>query len=235
MPHTDETELPTTVAIIDYGLGNLFSVKSACEAVGLRAVFASTPKEIEGADAVILPGMGAFGNAMHTLQRLDLVHPLKDVAASGRPLIGICLGLQLFMSESEEFSRTKGLGLIPGPVVRFSGLTGADGPPKVPLVGWNAIRPRSGADWTGSLLEDVPPETLMYFVHSFHAVPDDPTDVLARSTYGGVEFCAALRRGNVMAFQFHPERSGPVGLRVYRKIAALCRANIDAGVPRATT
>jgi glutamine amidotransferase len=205
------------VAIVDYGLGNLFSIKQACEHAGLNAVITAEIRQILDADAVILPGVGAFGDAMESLRKGDLVSPLLDMAASGKPLVGICLGLQLLMTESYEFGRHRGLGLIDGPVVRFE--TG--GIAKVPEVGWNRIRrSANGNSWDRSLLKDIPDGDFMYFVHSFYAKPEDSRVTLSFSQYGTVEFCSSIRKGQIHAFQFHPERSGPSGLTLYRNMAA---------------
>ncbi len=214
-------------AIVDYGLGNLFSVRQACEGAGLDPRITSSREEILDADLVMLPGVGAFGDAMDSLRRLGLIGAIREVAGSGTPLVGICLGLQLLMTESEEFGVHPGLGIVAGRVVPFERPQGPAGALKVPQVGWNAIAraatKRAGpADaWEGSPLDGLRDGEYMYFVHSLYAVPDDPSTVLSLSRYGDVEFCSSLRLGSVFAFQFHPERSGPQGLAVYRNIAAL--------------
>ena len=214
---------PITTAIVDYGLGNLFSVKHACEHVGLQASITSAARAILDADLVILPGVGAFGDAMACLERQDLVSPLRDVAASGKPLVGICLGLQLMMSESHEFGIHKGLGLFEGPVVRFDQPRGPEGILKVPQVGWNRIyRPVRDVDpWTHTPLQELADGEYLYFVHSYYAQPVDPAVGLTVTRYGHIEFFSGLRKGNVYAFQFHPERSGPRGLQIYRNLATL--------------
>lgn len=211
------------VAIVDYGMGNLFSVRHACWHVGLEASITSSQREIVSADAVILPGVGAFGDAMDTLRRLDLVSPLKDIAASSKPLVGICLGMQLLMAESFEFGRHSGLGIIPGAVVRLENAPGANGALKVPHICWNRLYRTAGAGdpWEDSLLGGLPNGVFMYFVHSFHVKPDDETVVIAATRYGSAEFCSALRYGNIFACQCHPERSGPDGLKVYFNLASL--------------
>ena len=218
----------TDVLILDYGVGNLFSVRSACEAVGLTASISADREAVLAARAVIVPGMGAFGDAMDTLRRMDLVEPLRDVAASGTPLIGICLGLQLFMTESEEFGTHAGFGFIEGPAVRFQQPANATRPLKVPHVGWAAITPpptgmhaapvgaRGWNDWP---LQDVESGAYMYFVHSYYVAPQDPDVVMSQSTYGGTAFCSSIKSRNIFACQFHPERSGPVGVGIYRNIA----------------
>lgn len=211
------------VAVVDYGMGNLFSVRHACQQVGLRASITSSPREIASADAVILPGVGAFGDAMETLRGLDLVGPLRDVAASSKPLVGICLGMQLLMSESFEFGRHPGLAIIPGTVVRIENAVGPNGVLKVPHVCWNRLYRAAGAGdpWQDSLLGGLPDGVFMYFVHSYHVKPEMETVVIATTRYGHVEFCSAIRYGNIFACQCHPERSGPEGLRVYSNLASL--------------
>ena len=213
-------------------MGNLFSVKNACEQVGMEAGITSNAREIRQAGAVILHGVGAFGEAMKTLRRLGLVDLLQEVAASGKgkPFIGICLGMQLLMTESFEFGRHPGLGLIKGQVVRF------EPPPKrealkpslkVPQIGWNQIHPVSPRGWGDSPetspLAGLSPGEYMYFVHSFHALVrltgEDSFSILSATQYGPVSFCSSFRRGNIVAFQFHPERSGPIGLQIYKNLA----------------
>jgi glutamine amidotransferase len=214
----ERPELRGRVAIVDYRLGNLFSVAQACARAGLNAIATDAPAALASADALILPGMGAFGDAMDNLERLDLVAPLKDFAASGKPLIGVCLGLQILMSESEEFGRHDGLGLVPGRVRRLAPKRPTT---KVPQIGWNHIRaPRAGA-WEGTLLRHVRDDEYMYFVHSYAVEPADAATVLAESDYDGHRYCAALSRGPIQAFQFHPERSATAGLSVYRALAEI--------------
>lgn len=223
------------VAIVDYGLGNLYSVKHACAAVGMKAEITSDKRQIIEADAVFLPGVGAFGDAMKTLRKLDLIVPLREYPQSGKPLIGICLGLQLLMEESYEFGHHKGLGLIGGAVTRFEQLGDVQGLPagsrprpyKVPQIGWNHIyvedpQPPHAAPsiWANSPLAGLSEGEFMYFVHSYHVQPADESVVLSRSKYGNIEFCSSLQWGTIFACQFHPERSGEKGLQIYRNIAA---------------
>lgn len=211
-----------TVAIVDYGLGNLFSVKQACQHVGLDASIAATAAELLQADAIILPGVGAFGDAMTELHRRDLVAPLLDAGRSDKPLVGVCLGMQLLMSESFEFGRHRGLDLVAGEVVRFEAR-------KVPHVGWAEIRPptREPSSWADSLLDGLKEGAQMYFVHSFYVIPVEARLSLAVSRYGDVEFCASFRHENVFGCQFHPERSGVAGLRIYANLAASLRRRAD--------
>jgi imidazole glycerol-phosphate synthase subunit HisH len=220
------------VAILDYGLGNLFSVKHACEHAGMHATITCSHEEILKADAVILPGMGAFGDAMESLRRLDLTAPLRDVVSAGKALIGVCLGMQLLMSESYEFGRHQGLGFIEGSVVKFDNPVEGSTRLKVPQIEWNNIyrnpghqaparATANGDPWKNSPLEGLANGEFMYFVHSYHAQPASPEVALSLSEYGHIQFCSSLRRGNIFAFQFHPERSGPHGLRIYKNLAAL--------------
>lgn len=214
----------TRVAIVDFGLGNLYSVKHACAHAGLQAQITCDRAEILAADAAILPGVGAFGDAMATLTRLDLVSALYDFVAVGKPFLGICLGLQLLMRESEEFGSHKGLGIVDGAVVRFPDPAEGGRQLKVPHIGWNGIHragsARGNADpWSGTLLSGCADGESMYFVHSYIVQPADPGVLLSTSAYGDVEFCSSLRVRNITACQFHPERSGPRGLSIYRNLA----------------
>ena len=209
-------------AIVDFRLGNLFSVKQACTHAGLEAVITSDPGELVRSDFIILPGVGAFGDAMANLDELGLIEPIKEAAAGGKPVAGICLGMQLMMSESGEFGSHPGLDLIPGKVVRFKEPREDGRTLKVPQVGWNRVQPPSGEkDWQDTPLQGVRPGEFMYFVHSYYAVPDDQAAVLAKTAYGSIEFCSAVRKGNIFACQFHPEKSGPAGLGIYRNLARM--------------
>jgi len=219
---------PLRVAIVDYGLGNLFSVKHACTHVGLEALITPSKKEIFQADAVILPGVGAFGDAMVMLEKLDLVTVLQDIAASGKPFVGICLGMQLLMTESYEFGRYKGLGIVEGPVVRFENPKEEDRILKVPQIGWNRIRQPKLNDsvddlWAGTLLQGIADGEYMYFVHSYIVQPQNNSVSLSTSRYGHIEYCSSLHFRNVFACQFHPERSGLLGVKIYQNLAALLR------------
>lgn len=213
------------VAIVDYGLGNLYSVQRACADAGLEASITSDRRDLQAAHGIILPGVGAFGDAMATLHRLDLVRPLQDAAAAGRPLLGICLGIQLLMSRSEEFGAHEGLGILKGTVTRFDGPRHGDRPLKVPEICWNGIRRPEGAvpgdPWRGTPLEGQRDGEPMYFVHSYCVQPEDEKVILSTTRYGQIEYCSGIRRGDLFAFQFHPERSGTEGLRIYRAWARL--------------
>ena len=203
------------VAVVDYGVGNLLSVSRALVHCGARATVTSDPARIVAADRVVLPGVGAFADGMTALRASGLDAVVHQVVANGTPLLGICLGMQMLMESSEEFGATTGLGLIPGRVLQIPGHDIAGEPHKIPHIGWNAlVYPPGRSSWTGGLLGDIAPGESVYFVHSFMAVPADPSDRLADCLYGGVAVSASVQRGKVMGCQFHPEKSGEVGLRV---------------------
>ena len=216
------------VAIIDFQMGNLFSVNRACEDVGLAPLITSDPAAILSADAVILPGVGAFGDAMNNLKILDIVDPLKDFISSGKPFLGICLGLQLLMSESSEFGRYKGLDIIKGAVVKFPETIQEEYNVKVPQVGWNKIyRPsgENGERWQNSMLSGIRDTEYMYFVHSYYVVPEDSSIVLSNTNYEGTEYSSSICLNNVFACQFHPEKSSNEGMKIYKNFSAQLTKN----------
>lgn len=206
------------VVIIDYGLGNLFSVKQACLAVGLDPTISCDKKDVEASEAIILPGVGAFGDAMSNLANRNLIPALRDAIEAGKPFLGICLGMQLLFDDTEEFGHYKGLGLVGGRVRRLE--PGKEA--KVPHIGWNRLhRPDHTATgtWNDTPLENLDDGVFMYFVHSYHVIPKDRSVVVAETRYGDAVFCSALKYRNIFAFQCHPERSGPDGLQAYRSFA----------------
>lgn len=204
------------IAIVDYGMGNLFSVMHACNHVGVKPVITSAKGEIVSSDAVILPGVGAFGRAMELLRALDLVETLRELANSSKPLVGVCLGMQLLMTESFEFGRHEGLGIIKGRVNRFQDPVEGSRTLKVPQVGWNRIQATSS--WMDTPLNGLHNGEHMYFVHSYIVEPEDQSVVLSTSKYGQVTFCSTLMLENVFGCQYHPERSGQAGLRIYNNL-----------------
>lgn len=205
------------VAIVDYEAGNLFSVEQACKTIGLNPLITGRPEEILKADALILPGVGAFGEAMENLRKLRLVEPLLEFAASGRPFMGICLGMQLLFTKSEEFGDHKGLNLIKGSVVKFPLFNDKNDKVKVPGIGWNRIFHPAGSEgvWHDSPLEKIMDGEFMYFIHSFYAIPDSRENLLAVTGYADIEYASGVMQKNVWGFQFHPEKSGKEGLKVY--------------------
>lgn len=218
-------EMDIRAAIVDHRLGNLYSVKLACEHVGMQAEVTDNPSEILSADVVILPGVGAYEDAMIALNESGLSAVLHEVAQRGIPLAGICLGMQLLMTESFEFGHHPGLGLIEGQVLPFESPRDASGRIlKVPQVGWNRVHQPEGVVWEDTFLAGVNDSDYMYFVHSFYVKPANQDVVLATTTYGDVEFCSSLRSGTIFATQFHPERSGPQGIQIYKNIAAYCKS-----------
>lgn len=201
----------TTVSIVDYGLGNLGSVMSMLKRVGASSRLAKTADEIASSDRLILPGIGAFDTGMALLDQADLTPAITAFAATGKPVLGICLGMQLLLNSSEEGSAS-GLGLIRGKTVRIPEGDGV----RVPHMGWNlveAVRP-------DPLVAELPADSRFYFVHSYRVVPDDDNDVLAITRYG-VPFASMIRSENVMGAQYHPEKSHAFGMRVLSNFAAL--------------
>ena len=200
------------IAIIDYQMGNLRSVQKGFERVGFAAEITSDPRRLAAADKVVLPGVGAFGDAMAELRTRGLVEPIRDMIAAGKPFLGICLGLQLLFDVGYEGGEHAGLGVLRGKVVRFDLPVGF----KVPHMGWNQgrfVRP-------APVLDGLADGTHFYFVHSYYVVPEDPALVAIETTYGH-PFCAMVWRDNLFATQFHPEKSQADGLRLLRNFAKL--------------
>jgi len=217
------------VAIIDYQAGNLFSVQHACITVGLHCRIISSPNEILNACALILPGVGAFGDAMNNLRTLDLIQPLKDFASSGRPFLGICLGMQLLFSESEEFGNVKGLDIVEGRVIRFPEQNEKRKKVKIPHIGWNRIYiPKYNKSWNGTILDHIKDGEFMYFVHSFYVSPQNINQILSLTNYEGIEFCSAIIKENIFATQFHPEKSAKEGIKIFRNWAAIVKKNKES-------
>lgn len=207
-----------SVTVIDYGVGNLLSVQRGLEHCGAEVVLTSDPNAVLAAKRVVLPGVGAFANAMQALQERNLVSAIQLLAKQGTPLLGICLGMQLLLDESEEFGVTKGLGLIPGRVVPVAQQATNGAPQKIPHIGWSALVLAGGRDdWQDTLLQDNHPSEAAYFVHSFMAVPADPHHRVADCIYGGHRVSAAIAHDHITGCQFHPEKSGEVGLRILRR------------------
>lgn len=208
------------IAIVNYGMGNLRSVQKALERVGAEAVIVDTPEQIESAERLILPGVGAFADGMEHLRERGMVEPLKRYADSGKPMMGICLGMQLLFDSSMEDAPSpdqpvQGLGILPGKVIRFQEDQGPDQPRlKVPHMGWNEIAFAPDTPLFAGLI----PGDHVYFVHGYYCVPTNENDIAATTGYGGT-YCSAVHRENVWATQFHPEKSQRVGLRILENFA----------------
>lgn len=204
------------VAILDYQLNNLHSVEAACNVAGLHSEVTSDFTKILRAKAIILPGVGAFGEAMTQLIDSGLNECITEFVDTGRPFLGICLGFQLLFDRSEEFGNHKGLGLISGSVNRLQFSASPEVRYPVPHVGWNSLK--QTASWKDSLLENSTEGDLMYFVHSLYVEPKDKSITLASTQYGEQTYCSAIQKENIFATQFHPEKSGPAGLKIYHTL-----------------
>lgn len=204
------------IAIVDYGAGNLGSVEKALRFIGAPAEVTHDPEAVLRHDAMILPGVGALGHCMDGLRRAGLVEATREFIASGKPFLGICIGMQMLFDASEEGGQTPGLGILPGRVRRFD-FTGSEASDlKVPHMGWNALV----HDGTCPIFRGVPSGSMAYFVHSYYAEPADVSIVAATTDYGR-PFCSAIQSGQVFATQFHPEKSGALGLRILRNFVRL--------------
>lgn len=204
------------ITIVDYGLGNLDSIQRAFRHLGSEAVISSDPGEIANSDRLVLPGVGAFGAAMANLRERRLIEPLGEYFHSDRPVLGICLGMQLFMERSEEQGEHEGLGWIAGEVKCLSTLTQGDrNGVKVPHIGWSELD-SNGLDWTGTILSGIKNCEYVYFAHSYVVIPQAMSQALAHAKYGGAVFCAVIASENIIGCQFHPEKSGNAGLGILR-------------------
>lgn len=209
--------MPKRVTIVDYGVGNISSVSRAIEHFGSEVLLTSHPEEIINATRLILPGVGAFSNGMQGLRERGLVEPLRAYAASGRPLLGICLGMQMLLTASEEFGEHEGLNLIPGRVLPVVAKNDNGISLKVPHIGWSGLNMApSHQTWDNTILDGVSVGSSMYFVHSFMAVPIHEEHRLADTIYGDCRISAVIQMDNVIGCQFHPEKSGPIGLQIIK-------------------
>ncbi|MBI4825126.1 MAG: imidazole glycerol phosphate synthase subunit HisH [Nitrospirae bacterium] len=201
------------IAIIDYGMGNLRSVEKGFQKAGVEVMVTNRPEDVKNADGVVLPGVGAFKDCMRELTNLDLTTAIVESIKSGKPFLGICLGLQVLFSESEEFGRCMGLDIFKGKVPRFpkSSL-------KVPHMGWNEIKIRK----ENPLLKGIPDKSYFYFVHSYYVVPED-SSIISTTTDYGIEFTSSIWKDNVYAVQFHPEKSQALGLRLLRNFGDIVK------------
>lgn len=206
------------VVVVDYGLGNLLSVRRGLESAGARVTVSADPEVVVSAPRVVLPGVGAFARGMAELSAHGLGEAVRAVAKNGTPLLGICLGMQMLFETSEEFGQTEGLGLMPGRVVAIPAVDTAGHALKVPHIGWSTLTLSPGRlSWADTMLADTGSAAACYFVHSFMGEPANLSDRVADCEYGGQRITAAVQRDNVQGCQFHPEKSGPVGLGILKR------------------
>jgi glutamine amidotransferase len=205
------------ITVIDYGLGNIRSVMRALAHENVEAKLSSDPHEILSASRVILPGVGAFADGMAGLKERNLIDPLLRYIDSGKPFLGICLGMQMLFDSAEEFGHHQGLGLVSGRVSRIPNSDLNGDPIKVPHMGWSPLLLPSGKEsWKNSILDGIKESSSVYFVHSYAGNPKNQKDRLANTSYGGNLILAAIQKTNIFGCQFHPEKSGPIGLQILR-------------------
>lgn len=211
-----------SVTIIDYGLGNLFSVVRAFRYLGCNTVVTDDPKMVSKAEYLILPGVGSFGEGIANLEDRGLVEPIRIFSLSGRPFLGICLGMQLLMNFSEELGLHRGLEIVKGKVVRLSVMEEGGRRYKVPHIGWNRLEKfNEDTVWERTILDGVESGVFVYFVHSYNVVLDNPHNIVALTRYGSNRYCSLVRAGNIYGSQFHPEKSGIIGLRILKNFLDL--------------
>ena len=209
------------IGIVDYGLGNLRSVVRAFDYLGKEAKIISTKEDILETDRLILPGIGAFSDGINGLKERNLIQPIYNYVKSKRPLLGVCLGMQLLMSESEEFGLHKGLDLIKGRVISLKSVNEINEEGyKVPHIDWSELV-QDNKRGDNTILSKIPNKAEVYFVHSFHVVPENKAYILAKTVYGKQDICGVIKKDNIMGCQFHPEMSGKVGLQIYKNFCEL--------------
>ncbi|MFX0083476.1 MAG: imidazole glycerol phosphate synthase subunit HisH [Candidatus Hodarchaeota archaeon] len=208
--------MPFNIAIIDYEMGNLKSIYKLFRYLEIESVITSDPKKIRDADGIILPGVGAFGDAMKQLNKKNLVKIIKDIINDKKPLFGICLGLHLLFSKSSEMGTHGGLDLIKGEVISFD-KTMVN---KIPQIGWNNVQI---IDDNHFLVKEIPNNAFFYFVHSFYAIPKEKERILGKTNYGEIEYCSIVCKDNIVATQFHPEKSSKYGIKMYQNFIHYCR------------
>ncbi len=205
------------VTIVDYGLCNIFNVARALEVVGADVRVSQSPTEITNSERLLLPGVGAMNQAMLKMRSCGLIEAVKEFVRTERPFLGICLGMQMMFDSSEEGGMEKALGLIPGVVISIPHFRANGQRLRVPHIGWNTLRHEKESEWQGTPLENLRDGEFAYFAHSFVARPEDEKYVIATTSYGDYSLTAAVRKNSLFGFQFHPERSGEVGLKILKK------------------
>ena len=205
------------VIILDYGMGNLFNIQRVFNHIGVESEITFDADKILNAERLIIPGVGAFDQAMNNLRKQDLIEPIKEYSKSGKPLLGICLGMQLLFSESTEFGLHSGLDVIKGSVLKFE--SEKNQAIKIPQIGWNTITKKT--DREHQLFSDIDDGTYYYFIHSYYCEPSNDSEIMATTVYGEKTFCSATHKDNIWGCQFHPERSGEAGLKVFKNFIKL--------------
>jgi glutamine amidotransferase len=200
------------IVILDYGLGNVKSISNALRKIGIEPNLTSNLDLILKADSLILPGVGAFSKGIDNLKQKGLFEAIHEYVKTGKPLLGICLGMQMLMDQSEEFGTNNGLGLIKGKVIKLP--NSKDFKEKIPHVSWNEINEPKIGLWNETILDRIDNKSDFYFVHSFYTVPKFESNILATTNYAGIDFCSAIQNENVFGTQFHPEKSGKMGLLI---------------------
>ena len=216
------------VTVVDYGLGNLHSVERAITHLGAEVIITSDTNEISQASSLILPGVGSFREGMMGLEKRGLIEPIRSFAMTGRPLLGICLGMQLLMSMGDELGMHTGLNVIKGKVVRLPFNRSSASRNKVPHIGWSLLeRPKQIFSWDGTILQGLGNIDFVYFVHSYVVMADSTANVLALTTYGGFNFSAVIKQEEVYGCQFHPEKSDRVGLKILENFLGLTATGVE--------
>jgi len=208
------------IVIVDYGIGNVRSIYNAFSYQGLNPILSNDSEVILNADGLVLPGVGAFSHAMKNLIKYNLINIIKNYAKTGKPLLGICLGMQLLLEESEEFGYTKGIGLIKGKVVKLP--FNKSNQVKLPSIGWCGIK-SNVVKWEKTILNEINLNSEMYFVHSFVSNVTDQNEILSVTDYYDFTFCSTLKKGNIYGCQFHPEKSSIVGLKIIKNFIDICK------------
>jgi len=214
------------IVIVDYMLGNLYNVQRAFKSMGTKTLITNKKEDLRIADKIVLPGVGAFGEGMKHLKQTGLDKIIKEAANQGKPILGICLGMQLLMSESEELGKWEGLNLVPGKVVRFDPPR-ADNKFKIPQIGWNKLIPSHSQEennkklWEETILHGIKEDTYMYFIHSYYVQVENPEDSVADACYGHNRFCSVVQKNNVIGCQFHPERSAEEGINILKNFISM--------------
>lgn len=208
----------TELVIVDYGVGNLQSLKKAFASFGVEPLVSEDPEVIASAGRLVLPGVGSFEAGMRGLKLRGLLEVVKRHAAENKPLLGICLGAQLLFSRGFEFGEHEGLTIIKGSVIKFQELPERE---KIPQVGWNSVFLPASVSWKDTIFDSLEKKLTAYFVHSYIFKPEDKEDILGETVYGGLPFCSTVRKGNIYGTQFHPEKSGTVGLEILKNFVTL--------------